>query len=176
VSSASAKERPAQTELLAMPPSSGKLNNSNTPFSFIRPEIGLSPLSISAIICANSSSVNVLGSRFFEDASVYIDAALEHVHYLLGRNPLSQSYITGFGSNASKHPHHRPSVAVGSAVPGMVIGGPNMNTQQDRALQTHCTGLPPSKCYIDHKDSFASNEITIYWNSTVYFVAAVLGF
>jgi endoglucanase len=124
----------------------------------------------------NNAVMLLLGSQFAEAGTKYTEAALEHFHYLLGKNPLSQSYVTGFGANAPKNPHHRPSVAVGSAVPGMVAGGPNMNTRQDPALSAHCEGLPPSKCYIDHKDSYASNEITIYWNSPVYFVAAFLGF
>ena len=130
----------------------------------------------SNLAVGNNAMTLLLGSRFAEDGEDYKKAALEHIHYLLGRNPLSQSYITGFGSAAPNNPHHRPSVAMGKAVPGMVVGGPNRNIQQDPALRTHCVGLPPSKCFIDHKDSYASNEITIYWNSTIYFIAAVLGF
>jgi len=107
-------------------------------------------------------------------------SALDHFHYIMGRNPLSQSYVTGFGSNATKNPHHRPSVAVKNAVPGMVAGGPNMHTKQDQALNDHCrkfnNELSPPKCYADRKESFSSNEITIYWNSPVYFIAAVLDF
>jgi len=139
-------------------------------------------------VAGNNAMTLLLGSRIDSDANSihtsisisYIEAALEHFHYILGRNPLSQSYVTGFGSNAPKNPHHRPSVAAGSAVPGMVVGGPNMNTGQDHALAEHCKAhngnLPPPKCYVDHKDSFSANEITIYWNSPVYFIAAVLGF
>jgi endoglucanase len=123
----------------------------------------------------NNAMTLLLSSRFSENSTAYIEAALEHIHYLLGRNPLSQSYITGFGPTAPINPHHRPSVAMGSTVPGMVVGGPNMNTQQDPALKAHRAGFPPSKCYIDHRDSYASNEITIYWNSPVYFVVAALG-
>jgi len=139
-------------------------------------------------VAGNNAMTLLLGSSINGDANSvhtsistsYVEAALEHFHYILGRNPLSQSYITGFGSNAPKNPHHRPSVAAGSAVPGMVVGGPNMNTQQDHALADHCKSfnakLPPPRCYVDHKDSFSANEITIYWNSPVYFIAAVLGF
>ena len=124
----------------------------------------------------NNAMTLLLGGRFAENGTVYAEAALEHFHYLLGRNPLSQSYVTGFGPTAPKHPHHRPSVAAGSAVPGMVVGGPNTNTLRDTDLHARCGGLPPSKCYVDHEGSFSSNEVTIYWNSTVYFVAAALGF
>jgi len=128
---------------------------------------------------ANNAMMLILGSRLADnggtDSAKYTEAALEHFHYLLGRNPLSQSYITGFGSNPSKFPHHRPSVARGTAVPGMVVGGPCMHANRDPALNAHCADAPPAKCYIDHRHSFASNEITIYWNSPVYFVMATLG-
>jgi endoglucanase len=56
-----------------------------------------------------------------------------------------------------------------------VVGGPNKFTSQDPALKEHCEGRPPAKCYVDHQHSFAGNEVTIYWNSPVYFMAAVLG-
>jgi endoglucanase len=123
---------------------------------------------------ANNAMTLLLYSLVAEKNSLYEEIATEHMHYLLGRNPLSISYITGFGANAAKNPHHRPSVAVGSAFAGMVVGGPNNTTVRDTALQSHCEGNPPSKFYVDHKDSFASNEIAIYWNGAVYFVAAVL--
>ena len=130
----------------------------------------------STMMIANNAMMLLFGSRLFPGGSEYTQAALEHFHYLLGRNPISQSYITGFGSNFPKNPHHRPSAAKGSAVPGMVVGGPCMHViTRDIALTTHCEGFPPAKRYIDHWESFSSNEITIYWNSPVYFVMAVLG-
>jgi endoglucanase len=128
----------------------------------------------SNMIVANNAMMLLLGSRFIPDSREYTEAALEHFHYLLGRNSLSQSYITGFGPTAPKNPHHRPSVAKGSAVPGMVVGGPCMSSR-DSALSEYREGYPPAKRYIDHKDSYASNEITIYWNSPVYFIMAALG-
>jgi endoglucanase len=128
----------------------------------------------SNMTAANNAMMLLLGSRFISDSQAYIEAALEHFHYLLGRNPLSQSYITGFGSQASKNPHHRPSVAKGSAVPGMLVGGPCMNVNRDPAINAHCPDAPPAKRYVDHKDSFSSNEVAIYWNSPFYFIMAVL--
>jgi endoglucanase len=124
---------------------------------------------------ANNSMALILGNRLASGGAQYIEAAIEHFHYLLGRNPLSQCYVTGFGSVPVKNPHHRPSVAKGSAVPGMVAGGPCGNVSRDPAINAHCADAPPAKRYIDHKDSFASNEIAIYWNSPLYFVMASLG-
>jgi len=129
----------------------------------------------SSMSVANNAMMLILGSRLASGGQEYTEAALEHFHYLLGKNPLSQSYITGFGAKAPRNPHHRPSVAKGSAVPGMVVGGPCMNITRDPAINAHCADAPPAKRYVDHKDSFASNEITIYWNSPVYFVMASLG-
>jgi len=123
---------------------------------------------------ANNAMMLILGNRLASGGREYTEAALEHFHYLLGKNPLSQSYITGFGPTAPKNPHHRPSAAKGSAVPGMVVGGPCMNVTRDSGINAHCADAPPAKRYVDHKDSFASNEITIYWNSPVYFVMAAL--
>ena len=124
---------------------------------------------------ANNAMMLILGSRLASGGHEYTEAALEHFHYLLGKNPLSQSYITGFGPTAPKNPHHRPSVAKGRAVPGMVVGGPCMNVTRDSGINAHCADAPAAKRYVDHKDSFASNEITIYWNSPVYFIMAALG-
>jgi endoglucanase len=123
----------------------------------------------------NNAMMLIVGSRFAANGHEYTEAALEHFHYLLGRNPLSQSYITGFGPTAPQNPHHRPSVAKGGAVPGMVVGGPCMNVNRDPAINAHCADAPPAKRYVDHKDSFASNEVAIYWNSPAYFVMAALG-
>jgi endoglucanase len=134
----------------------------------------------SNMLVANNAMMLIFGSLLVIDDNAkkaeYIDAAQEHFHYLLGRNPLSQSYISGFGSNPMKNPHHRPSVAVGAAVPGMVAGGPCGRFDRDEAVNEHCKDAPPSKRYIDHKESFSTNEITIYWNSPVYFMMAALGY
>ncbi|MCL2718192.1 MAG: glycoside hydrolase family 9 protein [Lachnospiraceae bacterium] len=129
----------------------------------------------SNIDVGNNAMMLILGSLIFtEKALEYKEIALDHIHYLLGRNALSQSYITGYGHQPAKNPHHRPSISKGEAVPGMVVGGPCMNTDADEDLMAACTGMPPAKCYIDHAGSYASNEITIYWNSPAYFVVAVL--
>jgi endoglucanase len=73
-----------------------------------------------------------------------------------------------------KFPHHRPSVSIGKTVPGMVAGGPCNTTARDTTLQAACEGRPPAKFYTDEYGSFASNEVTIYWNSAVYWLAVML--
>src|SRR5690606_36729118 len=109
---------------------------------------------------------------------VHVDAAcvacaLDQVHYLVGRIVLDTSYVTGFGDRAYNEPHYRPSVADGieAAVPGFVSGGPNAGLQ-DAAMKAHLVGKPPAQCFIDHKDSYAGNEVTIYWNSPAAFAVS----
>ena len=122
----------------------------------------------------NNAMTLLLGDLLLDSAPGYAEAALDQMHYLLGTNALSKSYISGFGSKPMQNPHHRPSVAIGQAVPGMVSGGPN-GDPGDPTLKEFCKeGLPPMMCYIDHIDSYSSNEVAIYWNSPVYFVLAVL--
>ena len=100
--------------------------------------------------------------------------AAEHLHYLLGRNALSQCYVTGFGRNPVFNPHHRPSEAANKALPGMVAGGPNQKLE-DPYVQTLLRGFPPQKCYIDNAQSYSTNEVTIYWNTPMYLLMCLLG-
>ncbi|MCL2107712.1 MAG: glycoside hydrolase family 9 protein [Oscillospiraceae bacterium] len=121
----------------------------------------------------NNAMTLLLAEQFADianSANKYREYAAEHLNYLLGKNPLGKCYVSGFGANPLKHPHHRPSVAVGEAVPGMVSGGPCGNTSFEPILHSHCANQPPMKCFIDHHESFSSNEITIYWNAPFYFL------
>ena len=122
-----------------------------------------------------NNAMTLLLAGIFDKKEEYREAALEHMHYLLGKNALGKSYISGFGSNPVKNPHHRPSVAAGRAAPGMVAGGPKGDTANDAVLKRFCGGLPPMKCYVDHMESFSSNEVAVYWNSPVYFLLAFMG-
>lgn len=101
--------------------------------------------------------------------------ALDNMHYLLGRNALDQSYVTGFGERVWQNPHHRPSAGDGvkEPVPGMVAGGPNVGLQDDIA-KAELAGMPPARCFIDHAGSYSTGEMTVYWNSPAVFVAAYI--
>ncbi|SET13601.1 glycoside hydrolase family 9 protein [Paenibacillus sp. NFR01] len=103
----------------------------------------------------------------------FADCALDHLHYLLGRNALDISYVTGFGDRPVRHPHHRPSVgdAVEEPVPGMVSGGPDRGLHDDYVAE-HLQNKAAALCFADHDLSYSTNEVTIYWNSPAVFVTA----
>ncbi|MGD0199418.1 MAG: glycoside hydrolase family 9 protein [Bryobacteraceae bacterium] len=103
----------------------------------------------------------------------YVRAALDNLHYLLGRNTFSLSWVTQVGANPYRHPHHRPSAADGKPEPwpGLLSGGPN-RARQDALLRRLPADLPPAKMYVDSEGSYASNEVAINWNAALVFVLA----
>ncbi len=101
------------------------------------------------------------------------DAATAVRDYLLGQNPLGTCFVTGFGTVSPETPHHRPSMAVGEAQPGMLVGGVN-SSLEDSAAKAYCADSPAAKCYVDNSESYSTNEIMIYWNSPLIFLLAEL--
>ncbi len=99
----------------------------------------------------------------------YLEAAGGQLHYLLGRNPLGLCYVTGCGTDAVKHPHHRPSGFLGKAMPGMLSGGPCdwLADETIKGLFSKENTPAPAKCLIDMTGSYSTNEVTIYWNSAL---------
>ena len=132
---------------------------------------------------SNSMVVNnqvVLATAFdLTGEAKYRDAVLEAMDYLLGRNALNNSYVTGYGEAHSKNQHSRwfanqlePSLP--NPPPGSLAGGPNATTGTwDPTMQaTFAQGCAPSMCYLDHIQSWASNEITVNWNSAMSWIAS----
>nr|WP_234402103.1 glycoside hydrolase family 9 protein [Thermobifida halotolerans] len=108
----------------------------------------------------------------------YRDGVLEGMDYILGRNALNQSYVTGYGENDSRNQHSRwyanqldPSLP--NPPKGTLSGGPNSNTATwDPIAQARLTGCAPQMCYIDHIESWATNELTINWNAPLSWIAS----
>ncbi len=103
----------------------------------------------------------------------YTNAALDNLHYLLGRNTFSVSWLTWVGTNWFKNPHHRPSGADGVAEPwpGLLSGGPNRG-RQDPVMKNLPANVPPMRAWVDEQGSYAGNEIAINWNAPLVFVLA----
>ena len=103
----------------------------------------------------------------------YEEAALEDLHYLLGRNTFSLSFVTRVGENPFRHPHHRPSGADNNDEPwpGLLSGGPNRG-RQDAAMRKVSPELPPAKMYLDDQGAYSANEVAINWNAPLVFLLA----
>lgn len=131
----------------------------------------------------NELIVMGLAYDFTEDYK-YISAVSEGMDYLLGRNPNDQCYVTGYGERPLENPHHRFwSYQSDNSFPkppaGAVSGGPNSGLQ-DPWVQgsgwksTGPKAIPPAKCFMDHIESWSTNEITINWNAPLAWVTAFL--
>jgi len=107
----------------------------------------------------------------------YRDGVLTGFDYVLGRNALNQSYVTGYGEVASKNQHtriyaHQLNPDLPNPPAGSLAGGPN-SALQDPLAQAKLKGCVGQFCYIDDIESYSTNEIAINWNSAL---ARVAGF
>lgn len=151
-------------------------------------------------------------------------AAMEQtMGFLLGRNGLEQSYISGYGKKATANAHHRwfakhASVAYPKIPAGFIAGGANTRdiaalranaprylTNSDvtfaiangdlgavlggisdlgerffeeqilpqclSGLETGITHTSPLRCHADHYRSFATNEIAVNWQASLFWVS-----
>jgi len=126
----------------------------------------------------NNMVVMALAYDFTKDKK-YVNGVIDAMNYILGLNPKVQSYVSGYGERPLQHPHHRfwaqqkdPSFP--PPPPGAVSGGPNSSLQDPYAKQAGLPGCAPQKCFIDHIESWSTNEITINWNAPLAWAAAFL--
>ncbi len=129
------------------------------------------------------SNSGVLNSSIYFIALDYInqnddnfDYILQTMNYILGCNPLNQSFISGIGTKRLMHPHHRQSESdnILEPVPGLLAGGPNQYLNDATLQALFDENTPPALCYVDSVTSYASNEIAINWNAPLVFVAGYL--
>ena len=108
----------------------------------------------------------------------YRNGAVEAMDYLLGRNALNQSYVTGWGEKASKNQHSRIygnqlDPALPNPPAGSLAGGANSSLDDPFARQL-LDGCKPMFCYVDDINSYSTNEVAINWNSALAWVASFL--
>jgi len=106
------------------------------------------------------------------DERKYLTVAELCLHYLLGQNALNHSFVTGFGTWYTKHPHDRrmESDNIDAPIPGYLSGGPNANPADDCGAETY-TSPYPAKKFVDLDCSYSTNEIAINWNAPLAFIA-----
>ncbi|MBP3379356.1 MAG: glycoside hydrolase family 9 protein [Ruminococcus sp.] len=113
----------------------------------------------------------------------YMNGVANAMNYLLGCNPLSYSYITGYGQYKERNPHHRYwSYELDKTLPmapdGILSGGPNAGLQDPyvRALG-FVPGVatnPSQRCFVDSIEAWSTNEVTINWNAPLAWITSFL--
>ncbi|MFD8965956.1 glycoside hydrolase family 9 protein [Streptomyces sp. NPDC059568] len=99
----------------------------------------------------------------------YRAGSIEALDYLLGRNTLGQSYVSGYGEQPSRNQHHRfwanqYDASLPNPPAGSIAGGPNA-ALQDPVAQEKLSGCKPAACYIDDIGSYSTNEVAVNWNA-----------
>ncbi|KXK58964.1 glycosyl hydrolase family 5 [Micromonospora rosaria] len=121
----------------------------------------------------------VLATAFdLTGAAKYRDGAVQTMDYIFGRNALNMSYVTGYGEQHAKNQHSRlfgnqkdpnsPNPPAGS-----LAGGANAALQDPYVAQL-IPDCKPQFCFVDHIDSYSTNEVAINWNSALTWIASFL--
>lgn len=124
-------------------------------------------------VAANNAMMMLMGYSLNKDYK-YVEASYDTLHYFLGRNALNQSYITNEGDQYPKNIHHRFTITQKVQLPGALVGGPNAFRNDPITQREFNDETPRAKSYIDHQDSYSTNEVAIYYNSPLVFVLATL--
>lgn len=100
---------------------------------------------------------------------LYYQAALDQLHYNLGRNPFGKSFVTGVGANSVEYPYHQFSMELDYTrpVPGMLVGGPNNYV----FLNSQTISEYPAKNYEDNENNYYVNEVAINWTAILAYMS-----
>jgi endoglucanase len=132
---------------------------------------------------SNSAILNhgiVLGvAHDLTSKPAYREGVVDALDYILGRNPMDQSYVSGHGAHRLRNPHHRfwahqKNSAFPAPPPGALSGGPNSSNMSDPIAMKLKGSCLPQTCWADHIDAYALNEVAINWNAPLFWVAAFL--
>ena len=111
--------------------------------------------------------------------AAYREGIVDTLDYMLGRNPLDRSFVTGFGARPMRHPHHRfwaqqANPRYPAPPPGVLSGGPNDTTMTDEIARTMKGRCRPQRCWRDDYRAFTQNEVAINWNAPLVWIASFL--
>ena len=129
---------------------------------------------------ASNQGVWLLHAYYITGEQKYYKAAVKALDYLLGKNPLDMSFVTGYGTKSPKMPHHRPSTSdnVEEPIPGMLVGGPqpggeDVGSKAEWKCDDYRTGQAAT-AYTDQRCSYATNEVAINWNAPLAYLAGAI--
>lgn len=115
----------------------------------------------------------------FTGKAAYRDGAVDAMDWILGRNPLDRSFVTGHGARPMVNPHHRfwakqADARYPAPPPGVVSGGPNSTNMGDPVAETMKGKCAPQTCWTDDYRAFTQNEVAINWNAPLLWVTTWL--
>jgi endoglucanase len=126
----------------------------------------------------NRAIVLALAADFTGQAR-YRAGVVDAMDFILGRNPLDRSFVTGTGARPMENPHHRfwthqLDPRQPGPPPGVLSGGPNSTAMGDPVASTLRGRCAPMACWADDARAFTVNEVAINWNAPLVWVSAWL--
>ncbi|HZB33995.1 MAG TPA: glycoside hydrolase family 9 protein [Streptosporangiaceae bacterium] len=108
----------------------------------------------------------------------YQAGAVQGMDYILGRNALNHSYVTGWGEVSSQNQHsriwaHQLDPNLPNPPAGSISGGANAGLD-DPFVANLLAGCAPQFCFVDDIASFSTNEVAINWNSALSWISSFL--
>ena len=115
----------------------------------------------------------------FTKDSKYLNGVAMGMDYMMGRNPLDQSYVTGWGDRPLENPYHRfwchqANPNIRCRRPGSCRAGRTRASKIPTWQSAGLNGCAPQKCFLDNGEAWSANEVTINWNAPLFWVAAYL--
>ncbi|MBR5513424.1 MAG: glycoside hydrolase family 9 protein [Ruminococcus sp.] len=117
------------------------------------------------------------------DKAGYINGAAQTLDYLLGTNPMSFSYVTGYGSYYAKNPTHRFWIgSVEKSYPyapdGVLVGGSSGELTDDYVrhlgFDPGAYDNPAQSCYADSIEAYSVNSTNLEWNAPFAWVLSFI--
>lgn len=111
----------------------------------------------------------------------FINGVSSAMDYLLGRNALEQSYITGYGECSAMYPYHKfwayqIDKSFPSAPSGVLSSGPNSALSDPiiRGMGYEINESAPQLCYFDNVESWSTNGTELNWNAPLAWTVSYL--
>ena len=123
--------------------------------------------------------VVVATAHLVTGSSQYADAVATGMDYLLGRNALGQSYITGYGTDYSCHQRarqfgHDLDPALPPPPRGALAGGANSRAGSEFSLRCSPFGPSTSVLLSGRAHLEVTNDVCTRWNAPLVWVATFL--
>ena len=111
----------------------------------------------------------------------YLNGVQSGMNYLLGCNPLSFSFISGYGSYKLRNPNHKYwAYEMDSNFPmapdGVIAGGPSVYCLGDPTMLSlgfdpQVKDNPSQRFYVDDVEAWSTNAVSLDWNASLAWLA-----
>ena len=92
----------------------------------------------------------------------YLNAAIDQLDYLLGRNHFNQTFVTEIGANSVQNLSNLYTRVKRITFPGLVVGGANASSHDGMVLRNR-----GQLSYIDDEKSYITNANMIDYNASL---------